>query len=1102
MIRLTHLRLFLFSFMIGLGLSSAQSIVVNDPADPETSFTPEELLSNVLVDGCSTIQFDLLQENPDGVTDLPSRSWGYFRQNGTSFPFQEGIFLSTGFGNSVEGPNDQGGVSDTSITGVWNGDADLEAILNNINADTQLTNDATVFEFRFTSIASQVNFEFIFASEEYEDQWECDSTFRDGFVFLIRGPGIPDDSGTAFGGTNIALVPGLTNVPVSTGTIHLPGIAGGGPDCAGQVDGVDFRSDLYISNSGANNTNEIQFDGYTDVLTAIANVQPGEEYTMKMVIADRGDTAFDSAVFLRANSLNFGGADLGADIDICDSSAVITDNGGPYTGNETYEWFFPDLLTQIPGDTNSITVTQSGTYYIIVTDGTCQYQDSIEVDLQGGVDAGEDGTAEYCPTGPAFNLFDQLGGTPDPGGAWTGPSALTNSDLGTFTPGTNTAGVYTYTVTITNNGQTCTDTSEVTVTEVGVPNFTVVANNPTVCGANDGSIVIQGLLANVSYDITYTDDGTVLGPVSITSDGFGNVIIGGLDPGTYIDIIIDGGGCIGNDSGPYVLVEPSFEFTVTTVDNTSCTVPNGFLTISDLAADKEYEVTYTLDGTVVGPTNIFADANGEIVFGPYNMATFTDVTVTCVTSPGCTFTDPGPYVVFDTVNFVEDFGVGLGRVSTPFTNYTFNGATQVNDGQYAVNSNAADLNTGWHDMEDHTSGDTNGRMFVVNASFATGEFYRRTIPVIQNADYDFSAWITGVYDTDTGICGGAGVPSNVTFRIEDINGVLIEEVNTGAINNGPDPNWEQFSLSFNSAGNDQIQLVLLNNGSGGCGNDLAIDDISLVANNIPLFPTITIIQPDCENGDGTGSIVISDLDPDITYDLSYDIDGVTTGPVSITTDVSGVYTLTGLAPGTYDNIFLSLVGCASGGPFGPFDIIEDAITLNLVVEEPTACYIADGRFIFTNLNPGDTYTVNYSLDGVLQGPFTLLADTDGNVIIANLGTGVYTDFSLAVNACSDSLLDIYEFEDCSIIPQGISPNGDGFNDSFEVSWLQATNIKIFNRYGTEVYELSNYRNEWTGTTNDGDELPTGTYFYVIELPQGGGDPITGWIYVNRDETNN
>ena len=84
-----------------------------------------------------------------------------------------------------------------------------------------------------------------------------------------------------------------------------------------------------------------------------------------------------------------------------------------------------------------------------------------------------------------------------------------------------------------------------------------------------------------------------------------------------------------------------------------------------------------------------------------------------------------------------------------------------------------------------------------------------------------------------------------------------------------------------------------------------------------------------------------------------------------------------------------------------------------------------------------------------------------------------------------------------MIPRGISPNGDGLNDQFDLSALGVKKLEIFNRYGQEVYNKSNYTNEWTGKGSNGDELPTGTYFYMIERTNG--ESKTGWVYLNRED---
>lgn len=98
---------------------------------------------------------------------------------------------------------------------------------------------------------------------------------------------------------------------------------------------------------------------------------------------------------------------------------------------------------------------------------------------------------------------------------------------------------------------------------------------------------------------------------------------------------------------------------------------------------------------------------------------------------------------------------------------------------------------------------------------------------------------------------------------------------------------------------------------------------------------------------------------------------------------------------------------------------------------------------------------------------------------------------------------IYPIGNC-VISQGLTPNGDGYNDTLDLTFLNdrtgITKLQIFNRYGTLVYDQNNYVNQWFGQTNDGKDLPTGTYFYVIDLD--GDDPVyerqtTGWIYLNQ-----
>ncbi len=288
----------------------------------------------------------------------------------------------------------------------------------------------------------------------------------------------------------------------------------------------------------------------------------------------------------------------------------------------------------------------------------------------------------------------------------------------------------------------------------------------------------------------------------------------------------------------------------------------------DLGGDQvlcdtpSYDLTATLDG--IDPADAtFLWSTGETT--QTITVTTTDIYSVDVTGDGCTISDSvsitfltGPDCIIlsecGSIDFEENFGTGTGRgcdLNGATTTYVCNTISQVNDGEYTTSNTSTGLNTGWHvGMEDHTENDVDGRMLFVNADFTIGEFYRRTITLDSNVDYSFSAWITTVYDTDTGICGGTGIPSNVIFRIEDPNGVLIQETNTGDIQNEPNPNWQEFFINFNTGANTDIQLVLINNSIGGCGNDLAIDDITLsLVNGQPQI----VSPPDLTACDETGN---------------------------------------------------------------------------------------------------------------------------------------------------------------------------------------------------------------------------------------------------------
>jgi len=174
--------------------------------------------------------------------------------------------------------------------------------------------------------------------------------------------------------------------------------------------------------------------------------------------------------------------------------------------------------------------------------------------------------------------------------------------------------------------------------------------------------------------------------------------------------------------------------------------------------------------------------------------------------------------------FVETFGAGTNAIALPAgtTTYTFD-ANRPNDGSYIVSNMSNFFN--WHTNIDHT-GDVNGRYLSINADFTAGEFYKTTISgLCENTSYEFSAWLINLLRPTT--CPNGGIPINVKFQIWDsTNTNLLAEGDTGNITSTASPNWNQHGLVFRTKpGETEVILKMLNNGIGGCGNDLAIDDI-------------------------------------------------------------------------------------------------------------------------------------------------------------------------------------------------------------------------------------------------------------------------------------
>ncbi|TDS57927.1 choice-of-anchor J domain-containing protein [Myroides indicus] len=110
------------------------------------------------------------------------------------------------------------------------------------------------------------------------------------------------------------------------------------------------------------------------------------------------------------------------------------------------------------------------------------------------------------------------------------------------------------------------------------------------------------------------------------------------------------------------------------------------------------------------------------------------------------------------------------------------------------------------------------------------------------------------------------------------------------------------------------------------------------------------------------------------------------------------------------------------------------------------------------------------------------------------GQTIYVYASSEDGLCADENSFTIDYEDCPI-PRGISPNNDGLNDVFDLTPHGVESLKIYSRWGTEVYAHGEgYTTQWHGQSKSGKQLPDGTYYYVIRAH---GKIRTGWVQINK-----
>lgn len=243
----------------------AQLIVQQQPANT--------LVTNVLLGGGIQVSNITFNGSAGAI--------GFFNGANSNIGLESGVLMTTGNLQVAVGPNNLENATVDNGSGAP--PSNISSALANILGGATSFHNGTVISFDFIPQGDNIKFRYVFGSEEYPEFVGTD--YNDVFGFFLTGP---NPAGGNYNMYNMATIPGSGD-PVAINSVNN-GSANLGP-C--------MNCTYYFNNTGGTT---IQFDGFTKILTAEANVVPCSTYKIILAIADVGDPQYESGVFLEAKS--------------------------------------------------------------------------------------------------------------------------------------------------------------------------------------------------------------------------------------------------------------------------------------------------------------------------------------------------------------------------------------------------------------------------------------------------------------------------------------------------------------------------------------------------------------------------------------------------------------------------------------------------------------------------------------------------------------------------------------------------------------------------------------------------------------------------------
>ncbi|MDF3078626.1 MAG: type sorting protein [Sphingobacteriaceae bacterium] len=625
--------------------------------------------------------------------------------------------------------------------------------------------------------------------------------------------------------------------------------------------------------------------------------------------------------------------------------------------------------------------------------------------------------------------------------SWTGPNGFTSSLQNPQISASTTSASGTYTLTVTVNG--CTSPAGTSTLVVNaIPQAPTAGSNSPVC-ENSNVNLFTNTVSGASYSwtgpngFTSTAQNPVVANAKVVNAGkyFVTVTVNGCTSATTevnVDVNSSPINPVLSSSSP-VCSSGTIQLTATTFTGAiyRWTGPNGFtsnlqnpeIPNSTLANSGTYTVTINAPGCTVTATKSIVVKVNQTPLAP----------TAANNSPLCVGTTLN--LTAQTVSGASYSWTGPNGFTSSLQNPSISNVGQVNEGEYKVTVTV-----------DNCTSAAASTSVEVNESAIVLAGANQTVCANNSSNIFYSGSISGGTTTGIWSSNGSGTfsPSNTSLSgryvpsAADMARGSVNLTLTSTNNKACSASTSSFTITITpspvvDAGADQEI----------CAND----------EGVMLEGSVAVASGGVWTSDGSGTFVPSNTSLQATY-----------------------------VPSEQDKekgfVTLKLTSTGNGLCLAVFDEMDVTIIAAPEIEKMGLRYVLEGQRI--TLNPvvrGQGLQFSWSPNLYLN------SSTESNPVVTGVEDQVYTLTVTGASGCVSEEQVMVKVLKPIVIPNTFTPNGDGVNDVWSIKELwkyPGAKVKIFNRYGMEMFRSDGYNEPWDGTYN-GKPLPVATYYYIIDI---------------------